>query len=930
MPINERNASNFKGELRDTLKDAEDFIYELYYDTNKIATIGCGFNVTLKDILQKVCDEIYSEPKMNEKEFAGLLNTINGIWIKTDENLRSKVSEYLESIKTKDGKSAKFGEFKLDDKQIGDILPEVIENFRDGLNKKLAYTSISPQESKIDKYSIGSKEYIALMSMTYNNPSLIGNGLKAHLRAKNRFGAWYEIRYKSNAGNEIGIAKRRFAESNEFGLFESSENNEALSNNRLANIDINAISFEECLDLFSLLNVAKIKDKDEPSITYLQNAIAYETTKEFKGNRTIPEYLATPKNATNFNKHYRKYNTILQFFADKINTLLKNVTSKTFKLEDIYVITTKDDNSHNISRINKLLKIRAENGEFKPEAKRDILLIYPTASALPVMPIQPKNTTFTIVLADNTSLDCSNLNPDGNSNESEIVLMNYKQDVKEPNKNSRDEEISFIKPSTNGETIIYKNANGIFISQDDRYAFNSGNVITLNFFEKMNFNLLNFAKENSYSIRSDKASSMFDIKLRLPDATDSISTKNEGNFNIVVSDLIIEDEEGKSFDIKEVYLHNGEDKRVYPSYYLKKNDDKDADSNSSSKNSYTAKFRININLDKNSSGFKKTSKFIIATFNLSKRYDTAEIHAKEDTAVVTLANKDKKDGGAEFNIKVSTVAYQKNITEIRLNTSENTSATNLSIKDTLNLEAVYLPNKGDDDYKEVNWAYKVIREDKYNSEVMVDKPIGTINLSEEKFKGKKITFSPKDDIKDKELLKRLNHGNHIIMFFAYLKSPAFKTKFGKTHIRVDIKAPIYLKYSNGKLCIYEFGHTDATMCFDTSLSDDIFGKEGKDEKVEHMPKGTYYINSNLNSGDIDIYEDDKLSETCYQSIDGKDRSYIEPCKIYARDSNIQRASSTKGGINLIDSENKNRFIQKFNEVKQRVGLDSKEVKLEVG
>ena len=765
------------------------------------------------------------------------------------------------------------------------------------------------------------------MSMTYNNPSLVGNGLKAHLRAKNRFGAWYEIRYKSNADNEIGIAKRRFAESNEFGLFESNENNNAVKENELRDISINAISFEECLDLFSLLNVAKIKEKDEPSITYLQNAIAYETTKEFKGNRTIAGY---SRGNADFNTHYRKYNTILQFFADKINALLKDVTQKSFKLEDIYVITTKGDNSHNISRINKLLKIRAENGEFRPEAKRDILLIYPTASALPVMPIQPKNTTFTIVLADNTSLDCSNLNPDGNSNESEIVLMSYKQDVREPNKNSRDEEISFIKPSTNGETIIYKNANDIFISQDDRYAFNSGNVITLNFFEKMNFNLLNFAKENSYSIRSDKASSMFDIKLRLPDATDSISTKSEGNFHLVVTNLIIEDEEGKSYDIKEVYLHNSEDKRVYPSYYLKKNDDKDVDSNSSSENSYTAKFRININLDKNSSGFKKTSKFIIATFDLSKRYDTGEIHAKEDTAVVTLASKDKKDGGAEFDIKVSTVVYQKNITEIRLNTLENISATNLTTNDTLNLEAVYLPNKGDDDYKEINWAYKVIREDKYNSEVMVDKVAGAINLSEEKFKGKKITFSPKDDIKDKELLKRLNHGNHIIMFFAYLRLPAFNTKFGKTHIRVDIKAPIYLKYSNGKLCIYEFGHTDATMCFDTSLSGGIFDKESKDEKVEHMPKGTYYINSNLSGGDIDIYEDDKLSETCYQSIDGKDRSYIEPCKIYAIDSNIQRASSIKSGINLIDSENKNRFIQKFNEVKQRVGLDSKEVKLEVG
>lgn len=925
MPINERNASDFKNKLRDALKKAEDFIYELYYDTNKIATIGCGFNVTLKDILQKVCDKKYSDPKMDEKEFIGLLNTINGVKVKTDENLRSKVSEYLDGIKTKDGKKLKFSAFELDDNQIGDILPEVVEIFRDGLNKKLAYTSISPQEKKIDENSIGSREYIALMSMTYNNPSLVGNGLKAYLRAKNRFGAWYEIRYKSNGDNNIGIAKRRFIESNEFGLFESNENNEALNNNTLTNISINAISFEECLDLFSLLNVAKIKEKDEPSITYLQNAIAYETTKEFNGNRTIAGY---SNGNADFNTHYRKYDTILQFFADKINALLKDVTNKSFKLEDIYVITTKDDNSHNISRINKLLKIRAENGEFKPEAKRDILLIYPTASALPVMPIQPKNTTFTIVLADNTSLDCSNLNPDGNSNESEIVLMNYKQDVRWPNKNSRDDEISFIKPSTNGETIIYKNTNDIFISQDKRYAFNSGNVITLNFFEKMSFNLLNFAKENSYSIRSDKASSMFDIKLRLPDATDSISTKNEGNFNLVVSDLIIEDEEGKSCDIKEVYLHNGEDKRVYPSYYLKRNDDKDADSNSSSKNSYTAKFRININLDKNSSGFKKTSKFIIATFDLSKRYDTGEIHAKEDTAVVTLASKDKKDGGAEFDIKVSTVAYQKNITEIRLNTSENTSATNLSIKDTLNLEAVYLPNKGDDDYKEVNWAYKVIREDKYNSEV-VGKVVGAINLSEEKFKGKKITFSPKDDIKDKELLKRLNHGNHIIIFFAYLKSPAFNTNFGKTHIRVDIKAPIYLKYSNGKLCIYEFEHTDATMCFDTSLSDDIFGKESKDKKVEHMPKGTYYISSNLSDGDIDIYEDDKLSKTCYQSIDGKDRSYIEPCKIYARDSNIQRASSIKSGINLIDSENKNRFIQKFNEVKQRVGLDSKEVKLEV-
>ena len=90
MPINERNASNFKGELGDTLKKAEGFREKLYYDGKNIATIGCGFNVTLKEILKEVCDKKYSEPKMSEEEFAGLLNVINGVEVKTDENRNCK------------------------------------------------------------------------------------------------------------------------------------------------------------------------------------------------------------------------------------------------------------------------------------------------------------------------------------------------------------------------------------------------------------------------------------------------------------------------------------------------------------------------------------------------------------------------------------------------------------------------------------------------------------------------------------------------------------------------------------------------------------------------------------------------------------------------------------------------------------------------
>ena len=69
-----------------------------------------------------------------------------------------------------------------------------------------------------------SKELIALASMIWNGgPGILGLKLRAALQTGNRAEAWFEIRYGSNGGSSQspGIAKRRFVESQVFGLYDT-------------------------------------------------------------------------------------------------------------------------------------------------------------------------------------------------------------------------------------------------------------------------------------------------------------------------------------------------------------------------------------------------------------------------------------------------------------------------------------------------------------------------------------------------------------------------------------------------------------------------------------------------------------------------------------------------------------------------------------
>ncbi|WXG60814.1 hypothetical protein VB002_04720 [Campylobacter concisus] len=197
-------------------------------------------------------------------------------------------------------------------------------------------------------------------------------------------------------------------------------------------------------------------------------------------------------------------------------------------------------------------------------------------------------------------------------------------------------------------------------------------------------------------------------------------------------------------------------------------------------------------------------------------------------------------------------------------------------------------------------------------------------------KGKEIRFKISDVIK-KDHLDKLKQGGHTIVFFAYLEGEKDKFKYqsvyGKNHIRIDIKIPLYIKFKDDKLIIYEFEHAIKEKSFKASLNHD-------DALVNKS--GYLYIDKDISKQDINIYEDDKLSkelksdekrDKTYQiyideanSANNQNQSNINPAKSQTGQTKINQ--DTKFGINLLSKDNMNSFINSFNESKNITRVDS--------
>ena len=906
MPLTPRNDVNCKRNLIDIIKFSYDNDISRPFISNNKLFIGYGFS--LKDDIELICAQIYKNNK--DKVIKDVKQTIANTTSKTTiekidtDELFKKINDAAKGAYAKSGGADTLPEFEFSsedqlnailEQKLTPLIQEIDQKLNNSPLKNLQAVSLTSdtQNNQI------SREHVALLALLYiSKKSNIDPSLASYIKSKNRFKAWFWLAYESfsdEANNKISLLREKI--SNQFGLYESDEQN---------------VNFVECIDIFSHLNISKAKYKSKN-----------QNNKEIIQNVTHLEFMKLQENGSNLNvSDISKCEALFQPFVNKINSLLSTQSTKTFNLENIYCVNLISSNASNTSRINKLLRQKEE--EFYKQ--ENILLLCPRKMTTPIRVFQPKKSEFTVVLASQTPFDCSELNPKelnssrpnyGKVNLCELILTDFKFDSYEDSKN---EEIKFKNAKSKDTVILYQEnkneedkINGAtFISikqnsDDIEYKLEDG-AISMKYFEDqtsnnkhLNFSLLNFAKENNFTLRDDKDSAMFDIKLRLAHGNNIVPTSaSSSGLTLTINNLIIENEDGKvSEDIDKIYLHHCFDKSIYESISLVKNEDSDI------KNSYTATF--NIPIDKENKG---DTKFILYSSDLSKVYSTKDIHAHTDTAVISLGYQDKSSSNFCYSNKVSLRDITDHITNV-ISDSEYPFKTNEPIC----LKAIYKQEKGSKRYKEILWGYKVIKSIEYNK-ASKSNPKDAVDLKDQK--GKEITFKISDVIQ-KDDLDKLKQGGHTIVFFAYLEGDKdkfkFFTRYGKNHIRIDIKIPLYIKFKDDKLIIYEFEHAIKEKAFDAKLK----LSDNKDDAL--IKNDNYlYISKNISSNEINIYEDDKLSKK-FKSDEKTNKSY----QIYAKKESSNNQSNAdkddKLGINLLSKEDMDKFINSFNESKSltRVG-----------
>ena len=926
MPITPRNDATFKENLIDIIKLSYSAdINKPFISDDKLLM---GYSFSLKDDLEAICAQIYgaSKAKVIEAVRKTITNTTSKIVVsKIDtEKLFNDINN---AARTAYG--AELPEFKFSqDEQLNAILESKLKPLAADIQDKLRGSSLANlEEVKLTSSGTSqiSKEHVALLALLHiSSKKNIDPALAKYIKSKSRFKAWFWLAHESfSSDNPHNLKLLRQKISAQFGLYESDENNRALSDSSSAT-SMERVSFGECIDIFTHLNISKA-----------MYVTKHKNGKEHKEDVTHLEFMQ--KDEERSNNTASNCEGLFKPFADKLNSLLSSETSKKFETENIYCVNLTSSSTSNASRINKLLK-RREEELYKQE---DMLILCPIKTATPIRIFQPKKSNFTIVLASQSEFDCSELNPKelnpsrpnyGKLNLCELILTDFKFDTyeKENNGASSDRDIKFKNAKTKSDSVILYKENddgkddknktkgacftSIRQSSDEiEYKLEDG-VVKMSHFklpsskdEYLNFNLLNFAKENNFTLRDDKDSAMFDMKLRLALGNSVVPTSlSSSSLALTLDNLIIENEKGEASDIDKIYLHHCGDKSIYESISLVKNKDSDI------KNSYTATF--NIPIDRND---KKDTKLIVYSSDLSKIYDTKGIHAYTGTAIISIGYKDKSGGSYSYTNKVSLRDITDHIVNV-VSDNEYPFKTN----EPISLKAIYKQEKGSKRYKEVLWGYKVIKTIEYN-EVSKSNPKDVVELKDQK--GKEIRFKISDLIK-KDDLDKLKQGGHTIVFFAYLEGESdkfkYKSVYGKNHIRIDIKIPLYIKFKDDKLIIYEFEHAIKEKSFKASLNHD-------DTLVNKS--GYLYIDKDISKQDINIYEDDKLSKEL-KSDEKRDKRY----QIYideANSTNNQNQSNTnqtgntkinqdtKYGINLLSKDNMNSFINSFNESKSITRVD---------
>jgi GH24 family phage-related lysozyme (muramidase) len=216
MTLNLHQASNFSDEAFDFSKEGEGFYQNIYPDTVKknLPTVGYGYTFVIDQ---------------GGGNWA-IRNTVEADFAAFGVLLGPAEMKLLDAI-VKDMNQGNDAQTKKDVAALASLVRPISEdegrilfNFVYSENLELMRKTfvrrlgLNRGQALYDSL-VGTREFVALGDMAYNTPKLIGEKLIDALVAGDRFEAWFQIRYKSNANRVPGLASRRYKEADKFGLY---------------------------------------------------------------------------------------------------------------------------------------------------------------------------------------------------------------------------------------------------------------------------------------------------------------------------------------------------------------------------------------------------------------------------------------------------------------------------------------------------------------------------------------------------------------------------------------------------------------------------------------------------------------------------------------------------------------------------------------
>ncbi|MBN2832998.1 MAG: hypothetical protein JXK50_06695, partial [Campylobacterales bacterium] len=211
-----------------------------YVDSKGLITIGVGFNINYTEnkavsefILKKFgLNDTFTTPEAQSANQKYRDQIIAELKVKRIPNEKPTIIQgILNNIMKNRANDKALQSYNLSTRFEFASEQAVKDTFNDP-------TFITQYENKVISFLIGRQgegslfiardELLALFSLGYNQKEdgtkLLGDGLGWAIQYGNRAEAWYQIRYVSNGDKSNGIAKRRYAESEIFGLYANPSN----------------------------------------------------------------------------------------------------------------------------------------------------------------------------------------------------------------------------------------------------------------------------------------------------------------------------------------------------------------------------------------------------------------------------------------------------------------------------------------------------------------------------------------------------------------------------------------------------------------------------------------------------------------------------------------------------------------------------------